>query len=115
MDVNTACSNSRLVGLITLGTGAALVLAPGRLGRLAGIDDCRTARLLGAADLSLAPGLLSGRPRWPWMAARAALNLPMAAVLARSSRTSARLSAVNLLALTATDARVALTLHRAGR
>ena len=39
-------------------------------------------RLLGAADLVLVPGLLAGRPRWPWMAARAALNLAQAGWLA---------------------------------
>ncbi len=113
MDVDAARGNSRLVGLITLGTGIALVLSPGRLGGLSGIDDRRTARLIGVADLALVPGLLSGKPRWPWMAARAALNLPMAAVYARSPRTSARLSAAALLALTASDGRVALALHRA--
>jgi hypothetical protein len=30
-------------------------------------------------DLALVPGLLAGRPRWPWLTARAAANLATAA------------------------------------
>ena len=38
-------------------------------------------RALGVSDLVLVPGLLWGRPRWPWMVGRAALNLAQAAYL----------------------------------
>ena len=115
MDADTADSNARIAGLVTVGTGIVLLLAPDRAGRHVGLDDRRTARLVGATDLALAVGLLAARPRWPWMAARAAANLPMAAMAARSSRTAARLSAATLLAVTVSDLRVTRTLRAAGR
>jgi hypothetical protein len=115
MDAESAASASRLAGLITLATGVGLTLAPDRVGRLVGIDDPRTARLIGVGDLVLAPGLVAGRPRWPWMAARAAANLPMAAVFLSSPHRSARATGVALLGLTVNDVRAARTLHGARR
>jgi hypothetical protein len=115
MDAESAASASRLAGLITLATGVGLTLAPDRVGRLVGIDDARSARLIGIGDLVLAPGLVAGRPRWPWMAARAAANLPMAAVFLSSPHRSARVTGIALLGLTANDVRAARSLHRARR
>jgi hypothetical protein len=115
MDADSAESSSRVVGLATLATGAALVLAPGRVGRLLGVDRRRTARMIGVGDLVLAPGLVAGTPRWPWMAARTVLNLPMAAVFLSSPYRSARASGIAMLALTVSDTRTALGLYRAGR
>ena len=69
------------VGWATLAAGAALVAAPGLTARPLGLDESSHAalRAIGAADLALVPGLLRGNPKWPWMTARAALNLAQAA------------------------------------
>lgn len=115
MEPDSAASASRLAGMITLATGVGLTLAPDRVGRLVGIDEPRTARLIGTGDLVLAPGLVIGKPRWPWMAARTAANLPMAAIFLSSPHRSARVTGVALLALTVSDVRTARSLHRAGR
>jgi hypothetical protein len=115
MDAERAESTSRLVGLITFTTGLALTVAPARVGRLSGIEDLRTARWVGLGDLALAPGLVVEKPRWPWMAARAAANLPMAGVFLSSPRRAGRASGIALLVLTVSDVRTALSLHRAGR
>ena len=99
----------RTVGAITLAAGAALAAAPGVTTRALHIEGEEAAlRLVGAADLVLVPGLLLGRPRWPWMAARAALNLAQAGWLAGAARRSddpalARGAAAALAALTLVD------------
>ena len=69
-------------GVITAPVGLTLLARPG-LAAFTGLDP-RTARAIGAADLVVAAGLLGARPRWPWAAARAAANLPTAAVLLRT-------------------------------
>jgi hypothetical protein len=108
------------VGAITFAAGAALVAAPGATTRALQLEGEEAAlRLVGAADLALVPGLLLGRPRWPWMAARAALNLAQAGWLAGAARRSgapalARGSAAALAALTLVDAPAAVALRRAG-
>jgi hypothetical protein len=110
----------RTVGAVTLAAGAALVAAPGATTRALHIEGEEAAvRLVGAADLALVPGLLLGRPRWPWMTARAALNLVQAGWLASAARRSkspllARGSAAALAALTLVDGPVAVALRRAG-
>jgi hypothetical protein len=102
------------VGSVTLATGAALVAAPrlltGPLG-LAGQDAA--VRAIGAADLVLVPGLLRGRPRWPWMVSRAALNLATAAYLLGAAPRSglAKGGAATLLALTVVDGTTGLRLR----
>ncbi len=107
------------VGCATLAIGGALVVAPrlatGPLG-LEGQDAAL--RAIGAADLVLVPGLLTGRPRWPWMVGRAALNLAMAAYLrgvAPHSSAPARMNggAAALLGLTIVDGATGLVLRRA--
>ena len=108
------------VGCVTLAAGVALVAAPGRVGAAVGLTG-RDAELraVGAADLALVPGLLLGRPRWPWMAGRAALNLAQAAYFAgvagrSSSPGVVRATAGALAGLTAVDGPTALALRRAG-
>jgi hypothetical protein len=108
------------VGCVTLAAGVALVAAPGRVGAAFGLDG-RDAELraVGAADLVLVPGLLAGRPRWPWMAGRAALNLAQAAYIASiagrsSSPAVVRATAGALAGLTAIDGPTAVALRRAG-
>ena len=109
-----------LVGCVTLAAGVALVAAPGRASGPLGLDGQETAiRAIGLADLALVPGLLRGRPRWPWMVARAAVNLAQAGYLLgvapqSSSPGLARGGAAALAGLTAVDAGTALALRRAG-
>lgn len=67
------------VGAATLLIGGALVIAPERLGPLVGLPSPASTRVVGVLDLALVPGLLAGRPRWPWLAASAALNVATAA------------------------------------
>ena len=62
-------------GIVTTVAGSALLCAPGRMGPLIGVMSRRDVRLVGALDLALAPGLMFGRPRWPWLAARAVSNV----------------------------------------
>lgn len=105
------------VGVATLGIGAALVASPrlitGPLG-LSGQDAA--VRALGVSDLVLVPGLLRGEPRWPWMAARAGLNVVVATYLlgvagqSTAPRATRGFAAV-MLALTAADGVTARTLR----
>ena len=107
------------VGCVTLAAGAALVVAPGRATGPLGLEGQDTAvRAIGVSDLVLVPGLLRGSPRWPWMVARAALNLAVAAYLHRvapqSSSPRALKGAAGVMAgLTAVDGATGLALRRA--
>jgi hypothetical protein len=107
-----------IAGWATLAIGAALVVAPHRTSRPLGLEGEETAvRLLGVADLVLVPGLLRGTPRWPWMTARAALNVGDAVYLLRAaSRSSSpakpRAGAAIMAALTALDGATAYQLRR---
>jgi hypothetical protein len=108
------------VGWVTLGAGAALVAAPARVSGPLGLDGQDAAlRAIGLSDLVLVPGLLRGRPRWPWMAGRAALNLGLAAYLRgvapqSSSPELLRAGAGLFAALTAVDGATALAHRRSG-
>ena len=108
------------VGCVTLAAGGALVAAPGRAGALAGVAGQDVPlRLVGLADLVLVPGLLGGRPRWPWMAGRAALNVAQAAYFLGAAPQSpapgrAKAAAGALLGLTLADGATALALRRTG-
>ncbi|WP_370617807.1 hypothetical protein [Mumia sp. Pv 4-285] len=114
MDEKAALQASRIAGLVTLVTGSALVVDPRRAGALTGIGDPGTARKIGLLDLALAPGLLVGTPRWPWLAARAVANVGTAVVVGRGGR-AGRVTAASLLAVTLVDSRAARTLHARGR
>ena len=109
----------QFVAGVTLVAGAVLVAAPGRVSRPLGLDGQDPAlRLVGASDLVLVPGLLRGRPRWPWMFGRAALNLAQAAYLhsvAPGSSSPELLTggARVLVGLTALDGVTGLALRRA--
>jgi hypothetical protein len=99
-----------VAGYATLAIGAALVVAPRLLTGPLGLDGQeRAIRLIGVSDLVLVPGLLRGRPRWPWMAARAAFNLGDALYLRRVAGQDA--GAAVMLALTAIDGATALILR----
>jgi hypothetical protein len=114
---DTARRSATRVGLITLPIGIALVAAPARAGRLLSAGDHRTAlRVIGALDLALVPGLLAGRRRWPWLSARAGLNLVIAAyclrLVRRENAAGAKLGAVVMVAATVADSRVIAALRR---
>ena len=67
-------------GVVTVLAGISLTLAPARCGQPIGMEDHPGAmRAIGITDLLVAPGLLAGRPRWPWLLARAALNAGLVA------------------------------------
>ncbi len=99
------------VGVATSAIGGLLVLAPERAVRALGLRDTRAMRIIGVADFALVPGLIAGRPRWPWMAARAGLNVVIAAHLLDETRKDPgrRPGAVALLlaGITIADARTA--------
>jgi hypothetical protein len=79
-------------------------------------DHPRLSRTIGVADVALGPGLLRGRPRWPWMGARAGLNLLIAgqywAESRRGASPRARTGAAMMVALAVADSTVALALRR---
>jgi hypothetical protein len=80
---------------ITVGTasgaiGVALLIVPSSAGSLIGIADEGHARLIGAVDVIIAAGLLTRRPRWPWLLARAAANPPTAAIAILAARATPR-------------------------
>jgi hypothetical protein len=108
-------------GYVTLVAGAALLVAPRRSTRLLGLDGEEAAvRAIGVSDLVLVPGLLRGNPRWPWMLARAGLNVADAAYLHRvaprsTSPAAMKAGAAAMMVLTAVDGTTALALRRAGR
>jgi hypothetical protein len=109
------------VGLVTLGLGAALTVAPRAVGTAGGLGDRPgVARAIGLMDLALVPGLLRGRPRWPWMVARALFNLPVAGAFRTEARRPegnpiARGGVYAMLGLSTMDTAVALKLRKAER
>jgi hypothetical protein len=107
------------VGWVTLGAGAALIAAPGRVADALGLEGKDAAvRAIGLSDLVLVPGLLRGSPRWPWMVGRAALNLGLAAYLLGVAPQSSSPEVLEgaagvLVGLTALDGATGLALRRA--
>ena len=102
-------------GYVTTATGVALVLAPGVAARQMGLAGQEgPLRLIGAADLVLVPGLLRGKPRWPWMIARAGMNLAMAAYFlgVGGKSPAARVTGYVLMGLTVVDTATGVTLSR---
>lgn len=103
-------------GVATLFIGAGLALAPRQLGPAVGLVEPGGARAVGIADLALVPGLIAGRPRWPWMAARAGLNVAIIAYALKLDRQGAPRAAVAaraLSAITVADSAAVATLLRA--
>jgi len=105
-------------GLVTLGIGTALTVAPTRAGGVLGLPPSpAAARVIGGIDLGLGAGLLAGRPRWPWMAARAAFNVVLGARYLGEARrpggnSRAMGGAVGMAALTVLDGVGAVALWR---
>ena len=107
------------VGVVTLGVGLALFVAPRRTGEAAGVQAERGLRVVGLLDVVVAIGVLWGRPRWPWLAARSAANPPTAAYFAMLGRRSGAKTpvviAAVILCLTIADASVGRVLRAAKR
>jgi deazaflavin-dependent oxidoreductase (nitroreductase family) len=103
---------SRQVGIGSLAIGAVLLAFP-RLGRIFGLD-VRHARLVALADLAVGPGLVWGRPRRPWLFARAGANLGIAALLLRRRSRVGRAIAAGLGGATAADLQMAAALPSGG-
>jgi hypothetical protein len=106
---------ARMVGLGSGAIGAAILAAPDACSRALGLDAVAAMRVIGAADLAVAPGLLVGRSRARWMAARAGLNVAIVAFLAirGHGQLRPRIAGAALLAVTAADARVLAPLRAA--
>ena len=105
-------------GVFTAIAGSALLFAPNRLGPLIGLTARRDVQLVGVLDLALAPGLILGRPQWPWLAARAVSNVATAAfALKRAGRgikqRNAAVFGAFLVVATVTDVRALRDLRRA--
>jgi deazaflavin-dependent oxidoreductase (nitroreductase family) len=115
MDEQTAMQRSRQVGIGSLAVGVAMLLWPRQVGRLAALEP-RDARLIGLGDLAVGPGLIWGRPRRPWLFARGAVNVGIAATLLRRRTRSGRAIAAGLGAVTVADMQLAAALRdeRAG-
>lgn len=97
-------------GVVTAIAGSALLAAPERLGPVIGLTAKRDAQLVGVLDLALSPGLMFGRPQWPWLAARAVSNVVTAGFVLRraanpGSRRNARAFSALMAVATVTDLR----------
>ena len=108
------------VGCVTTLAGTALVAVPGRVGDTLGLEgQPRAIRAIGFSDLVSSPVLRGGRPRWPWMLARARRwTVAQAGYLHRVAPRSAAPAALEggaavLLGLTVVDGATALALRRA--
>ena len=94
MTENAASATSRAqrtattIGVVTTVIGGVLLWAPDGVARALGTSRPGQLRIIGLADLALVPGLIAGRPRWPWVAARAALNVAIAAYLVDDARST---------------------------
>jgi deazaflavin-dependent oxidoreductase (nitroreductase family) len=106
MDEQTAMQRSRQVGIGSLAIGAAMLLFPRRIGRLADLT-VGDSRLIALGDLVVGPGLIWGRPRRPWLFARGGVNLGIAALLVRRGSRPGRAIAAGLGAATVADLQVA--------
>jgi hypothetical protein len=114
----SAESLSTTAGVVTAIAGSALLCAPDRLGPVIGLTSRRDAQLVGVLDLALSPGLMFGRPQWPWLAARAASNVATGVFALRraedgASRRNARIFSALLAVATVTDVRALRALRRA--
>ncbi|MEU4472936.1 hypothetical protein [Micromonospora sp. NPDC023888] len=103
---------------MTLGFGVALTARPRRTAAALGLGERPVlAGAVGLADLVVGSGVLCGRPRWPWMAARAALNLVLAGCYAAEANRPdgngrARAGAIAMASLTVVDATLTLALAK---
>lgn len=117
LDARMPIRAALLVGIGSAVIGGALVAQPARFGPALGLVGDTDARLVGALDLALAPGMLWGRPRWPWAVVRAAGSVAIAGFcLSRGHGTvqwsRTRTAAAGLLGLGVGDLALARSLRR---
>jgi hypothetical protein len=100
---------------VSLVVGSILLVVPPTAGRALGVNSAqRTLRMIGVVDLALAPGLYLGRPRWPWLVARAASNPIIATVAMADARSvRARVIAGGLIGATIIDLRTVARMRSA--
>lgn len=105
---------------VTVTIGSGLLLLPEPTGRLLALPAGRRAvRAIGLADLLLATAMLTSRPRWLAMLARAVLNLLLGALYLGRAGTSddpgrARRMGYVMGTLVAVDSATAATMRRRG-
>lgn len=105
---------------VTVTIGSGLLLLPEPTGRLLALPAGRRAvRAIGLADLLLATAMLTSRPRWPAMLARAVLNLLLGALYLGRAGTSdgpgrARRMGYVMGTLVAVDSATAATMRSRG-
>lgn len=107
-------------GIVTSIAGTALLGAPDRVGPVIGLTEKRDAQLVGALDLALAPGLIWGRPQWPWLTVRAISNLATTGFVLRRaadnpSRRNARVFSGAMVLATLADLRACRAAMRSDR
>jgi hypothetical protein len=104
------------VALVSLVLGLTSLITPAAVGRVSGVSSSRRVlRTIGFVDLGVAAGLYFGRPRWPWLAARAASNPLIAATMVLNARSvRARVIAAGLIGATVTDLRTAARMRSSG-
>jgi hypothetical protein len=117
LDARMSIRAAVVVGVGSAVIGGALVAQPARFGPVLGLVGDADARLVGALDLAVAPGMLWGRPRWPWAVVRAAASVAMAGFcLSRGHGTAqwsrTRTAAAGLLGLGVGDLALARGLRR---
>lgn len=111
---------SAIAGVFTAIAGSALLIAPHRLGPVIGLTAKRDVLPVGCLDLALSPGLVFGRPQWPWLAARAMSNVATSVLVLQrardaTTRRNARIFSAALAVATITDVRAARALRSVGR
>ncbi len=117
MDPAAAKRAANQVGLLTLPLGLALVAAPAPLGRFLRVGAHPVAlRTIGTLDLALVPGLILDGGRWPWLAARAGLNVGIGSyclhLVQRERAPGAVVGILAMLAATVADVRAISSLYR---
>jgi hypothetical protein len=100
---------------VSLVLGSMLLVIPSTAGRALGVETAqRTLRTIGIVDIALALGSYFGRPKWPWLVARAASNPFIATIaLANARSVRARLMAAGLIGAAVMDLRAAVRMRSA--
>lgn len=111
MNADAAAAAARAAGFSTAVLGVAVLSAPRRLAAISGVRHASTLRVIGIADVLLAPGLIAGRRKRGWLIARAVANGVSAGLLARERGPMARTVAAALAALIVLDLKAASALR----
>lgn len=113
MDAQGAQRSARIAGVVTGLFGVSTLAAPKKMADAFGVEDMRTAYVIGVTDLGLAPGLLFAKNKRPWLLLRVIADVIVVALLAKEKSSTARASAAGLGVLAIVDARSASALKPA--